>query len=62
MAKGRAVKLKQEDGVIYFKAIRPLTEESFKLLSDMLRHEAEQNGLKSILIPFSAALSNEKGE
>lgn len=62
MAKGKTVKLKQEEGVIYFKAICPLTEDSFKLLSDMLRHEAEKNGLKSILIPYSAALTNEQGE
>ncbi len=62
MAKTKVVKLKEADNTIYFKAICPLTEDSFKLLSDLLRHETEQNGLKSILIPFSAALTNEKGE
>lgn len=62
MARGKAIKLKQEEGILYFKAIRPLTADSFELLSDMLRKEAEKNGLKSILIPFSAALTNEQGE
>ena len=62
MSKSKAVKLKEEDGIVYFKAIRPMTEDSFKALSNMLRHEAENVGKNVFLIPFSAAKTNEKGE
>jgi hypothetical protein len=60
--KEAVVKLKEQDGVVYMKAIYRLTEEEFKLLSDMLRYQAEQSGLKIVLIPHSAALTNEHGE
>lgn len=61
MAK-KAVKLKEQDGVVYFKAIQPLTEEQYKLLLDMIAYNEEKSGLKLILVPYSLALSNEKGE
>lgn len=64
MAKVRekAVKLKEQDGVVYIKAIYKLTDEEHRQLSDKLRYEAEKSGLNIVLIPSSAALTNEKGE
>jgi hypothetical protein len=61
-AKGKAVKLKEQDGIIYFKAIQPLTDEQYKVLLDMLSYNEEKSGLKLVLVPFSLAISNEQGE
>lgn len=61
MAK-KAVKLKEQDGVVYFKAIQPLTEEQYKLLLDMLAYNEQQSGLKIVLVPFSLAITNGQGE
>jgi hypothetical protein len=59
-AKEKTIKLKEQDGVVYFKAIRPLTLEEHRQLSDKLRYEAEKSGLNIVLIPASAAI--DKGE
>lgn len=61
MAK-KAVKLKEQDGVIYFKAIQPLTEEQYKLTLDMLSYNEQKSGLKLVLVPLSLAITNEQGE
>lgn len=58
----KVAKLKEENGVVYFKAIYPLSLEQHEQLSDKLRYEAEKSGLNIVLIPASAALTNEKGE
>jgi hypothetical protein len=64
MSKSRekVVRLKEQENVIYFKAIYKLTEEQHQQLSDKLRYEAEKSGKNIVLIPSSAALSNAKGE
>jgi hypothetical protein len=59
-AKEKTIKLKEQDGVVYFKAIRPLTLEEHQQLSDKLRYEAEKSGLNIVLVPASAAI--DKGE
>jgi hypothetical protein len=56
-AKEKTIKLKEQDGVVYFKAIRPLTLEEHQQLSDKLRYEAEKSGLNIVLIPSSAAIN-----
>jgi|SanBayMetagenome_1026888.scaffolds.fasta_scaffold255330_1 hypothetical protein len=58
----KVVKLKEENGIVYFKAIFKLSDEEHKNLSDKLRYEAEKSGLNIVLIPASAALTNAKGE
>ena len=64
MAKARekVVRIKEDDGMIYFKAVAKLTEEQHQQLSDKLRYEAEKSGKNIILIPSSAALTTAKGE
>jgi hypothetical protein len=60
--KEQVVKLREQDGIVYLKAICRLTEEEHKTLSDRLRYEAQQSGVNIVLVPFTAALTNEKGE
>ena len=52
-----AVEIKQAEGVIYFKAIRPLTVKEHEDLSYKLRYEEENTGLKIVLVPFSLDLA-----
>lgn len=61
-ARGKAVKLKEQDGIVYYKAIQPLTEEQYKLLLDMLAYNEQASGLKLVLVPYSLAITNEQGE
>ena len=61
-ARGKALKLKEQDGIVYYKAIQPLTEEQYKLLLDMLAYNEQESGLKLVLVPYSLAISNEQGE
>jgi hypothetical protein len=58
----KTMKLKEQDGIVYVKAIFKLTDEEHKNLSDKLRYEAEKSGVNIVLIPSSAALTNERGE
>ena len=58
----RVVRLKEQDDVIFVKAIFKLTDEQHQQLSDKLRYEAEKSGKNIILLPSSVALTNAKGE
>jgi len=58
----KVVRLKEQDDVVYVKAIYKLTEEQHKQMSDKLRYEAEKSGKNIILLPSSAALTSAKGE
>ena len=55
-AKEKVIKLKTEDGIVYLKAIRPLTQEEHENLSAKLRFEAEKSGVNIVLIPFLAKI------
>lgn len=52
-----ATEIKEADGVIFMKAIRQLTVNEHKDLSDKLRYEEENTGLKIVLVPFSLELT-----
>ncbi len=52
-AKGKAVKIKETDKAIVFKATKKLTMPEFELLSNMVKHEQEKTGIKIVLMPFS---------
>jgi hypothetical protein len=43
--------VKEADSVIYFKALRGLTIDEHKAVSEKLRHEEEAAGLKIVLVP-----------
>ncbi len=62
MAKGKAIKLKEQGGVVYFKAIQPLTEKQYQLMLDMISYNEQKSGLKIVLLPYSLAITNEQGE
>ena len=48
-----AVEIKQAEGVIFMKATRALTVKEHEELSQKLRYESENIGLKIVLVPFS---------
>lgn len=49
----KVTKVKETEQAIIFKANRPLMENEFKLLSDLVKHEEEKTGLKIVLMPYS---------
>jgi hypothetical protein len=52
----KAELVKETEQVLVFKANRPMRETEFKLLSELVRHEEEKNGVKIVLLPHSADL------
>jgi hypothetical protein len=44
---------KKTDGVIYFKALRGLTVDEHKAVSEKLRFEEAETGLKIVLVPVT---------
>lgn len=47
-----AVEVKHAEGVILLKATRPLTAKEHEELSQKLRYEEENTGLKIVLVPL----------
>ena len=54
-----AEKLSEQNGVIIFKALRPLDEKEHRQLSDKIRYEAEKSGLKVVLMPYTCELAGD---
>ncbi|MFT9496613.1 hypothetical protein [Anaerosolibacter sp.] len=48
---------KESEQVVIWKATRPLTVKEHEEISQKLRYEAEQTGLKIVLVPFSVDLT-----
>lgn len=51
--KGMDISSSPDQSVLLFKANRPLTVQEHEELSQKLRHEEENTGLKIVLVPFS---------
>ncbi|WP_408626407.1 hypothetical protein [Alkaliphilus metalliredigens] len=60
LARKKAEKILEKDGVIYFKATKPLTKQEHEQLSDKVRYESEKTELKIVLVPFSCDLGGEE--
>lgn len=50
------------DSIVLWKATRPLTQDEHEQLSQKLRHEQEQSGVKVILVPFSVEVEIKQDE
>jgi hypothetical protein len=56
-----ATEIKEADGVIFMKANRPLTVQEHEEVSQKLRYEEDNTGLKIVLVPFSLELTDGEG-
>ena len=52
----KVTKIKETETAIIFKANRPLMEEEFEVLSNLVKSEEAKTGLKIILMPYSTDL------
>ena len=62
MATKTTTKVKETEEFIIFKANKPLTEEEFGLLSDLIKSEKKKTGLKIVLMPYSCDIGGDTNE